>query len=85
MKINTNYELRQLSSTGFVLESQDKGELIVLNKTAAFIWETIKSGIDSEAELLNLIREKYQVDSEQADADLKTTISHWQSIGIIHS
>lgn len=85
MTINQNYDLRQLSKTGFVLESIDKDRLIVLNETAAFIWKSIKNGANSLDELQQVVIEKYQADEMQVSNDLNSTISQWLSIGIIHS
>lgn len=84
MTINEQYKLRQLSKTGYVLESQEKGKLVVLNETAAFIWNALKSGSISFEELHQAITEKYRVDEKTALNDLSKTLSQWQSIGIIH-
>ncbi|MDE6485452.1 MAG: PqqD family protein [Duncaniella sp.] len=84
MNINANYNLRQLPNSGYVLESISGGKLIVLNKTAAYIWMLIKSGSSTIEQLQKEIMDKYQVDSKKAYEDLVLTTTHWLSIGIIN-
>ena len=84
MTINENYFLRQLTPQNFVLESRNNDKLIILNSTAAYIWDCIANGCSNVEELQLQLMSHYKVDSFKLNEDLKNTLSQWESLSIIH-
>lgn len=48
--------------------------MITLNDVASFIWENLER-VESQAELLQLVLDEYEVDEETADADVNGFLS----------
>ena len=73
MKIKPGFILRTVAEHYVVLPigsaQVDFGGMISLNEVGAFLWERLSEGKNRE-ELLLLLLERYQVEREQAEADL---------------
>ena len=62
----------------------DFGKLISLNETAAWLWKKAgEMGDFSIGELAAALCEEYEVDAQQARADVEKMVAQWQEIGIV--
>lgn len=62
----------------------DFGKLISLNETAAWLWKKAgEMGDFSIDELAASLCEEYEVDAQQARADVEKMVAQWQEIGIV--
>ena len=62
----------------------DFGKLISLNETAAWLWKKAgEMGDFSIDTLAAALCEEYEVDAQQARADVEKMVAQWQKIGII--
>ena len=64
----------------------DFGKLISLNETAAWLWG--KAGERGNVDIDSLTAARcgeYEVDVQQAHADVEKMVAQWQEIGIIES
>ena len=75
MRIKEGYIIKKLG-IGYVVvtvgeASKDFNGLIRLNETGAFLWESIRDGIDSRENLISSMLERYEdLDKETAGKDL---------------
>lgn len=59
-------------------------KLLSLNESAAFLWEcATELGEFTDGQLAQKLCDTYNVEQEQALADVKALIAKWQEIGII--
>ncbi len=56
--------------------------IISLNETSAFIWKQIEAGKE-EPEIVAALLEEYEVQEEQAKADVTKICSDWRKLGIL--
>ena len=87
MKIKDGFVLRTIVNehvvTGEGLERVNFNKIVVLNDTAAYLWEKAL-GQDFEAEdLAAWLQEAYEVDAETALKDAAATLQSWQEIGLV--
>jgi hypothetical protein len=62
----------------------DFGKLISLNETAAWLWKKAgEMGDFSIDELAAALCKEYEVDAQQARADVEKMVAQWQEIGIV--
>lgn len=61
----------QITSDGLILLDIETGKIHHLNPIASQIWDNIEK---TDARLLDLITESYDIDRITAEADIKTTI-----------
>lgn len=60
----------------------DSNGLFALNELGAFIWDLLP-GADSREEILNAVLAEYEVDREEAAADIADFLNKLESLGII--
>jgi len=62
----------------------DFGKLISLNETAAWIWKKAgEMGNFSVDSLAAALCEEYDVDAQQAHADVEKMVNQWKELGIV--
>ena len=62
----------------------DFGKLISLNETAAWIWKKAgEMGDFSVDSLAAALCEEYDVDAQQARADVEKMVDQWKELGIV--
>lgn len=60
------------------------GKLISLNETAAWLWkECSKLGDFTAEQLADALCEEYEVESQQALADVRQLLTEWQQAGLL--
>ena len=69
--------------TGEGLARVDFGKVISLNATAAYLWEQIQDKDFTPEELVDLLTARYDVDAQQARADVDKLLASWREAGLI--
>lgn len=66
------------------LGTVDFGKLISLNETAAWLWKKAGEMGDFDIDSLTAaLCEEYEVEQDQARADVTKMVAQWQEIGIV--
>ena len=58
-------------------------KMVVLNDSAAYLWESVADRSFSVEDLKDLLLERYEVDEETAAADAAKLASSWKDAGLI--
>ena len=78
MKIEKEFILREIAGDYIIVPvgktALEFNGMITLNDVAVFIWENLER-VDSQAELLQLVLDEFEVDEATADADLNGFLS----------
>ncbi len=87
MKLLEGLVLRTLCGehivTGEGLARVDFSRVVSLNATAAYLWEQVQGREFSAEDLVALLTARYDVDGEQARADVDKLLAAWQEAGLI--
>lgn len=87
MKIIEGFKLRKLGKENIVMGESAKlvnfNKMIVLNATAAFLWENICGKEFSTEDITALLVNNYEVDLDTATRDAATIVSDWRDAGLI--
>lgn len=88
MKIKEGFRMRRLCKeyivTGEGVERINFNKMIVLNDSAAFLWQAFEDGGEFTPETLaEKLVEKYQIDMETALKDSKAIVQKWIEAGIV--
>lgn len=58
-------------------------QLLVLNESAAYLWQSV-SGVEFDAERLAvLLQEKYGIDADTARHDAEVILKQWADAGLV--
>ena len=90
MNIKNGFVLREVCGerviVGEGLGAIDFGRLLVLNETAAWLWNQAKEMGEFTVELLTeRLCEEYDATKEEAKADVSAIIAEWQSVGVVEN
>lgn len=85
MRIKDGFQLREVCGekviVGEGLGAVDFGKLLVLNETAAWLWEeALKSGEFTQESLTERLCEEYDVAETVAKADVAEILNGWKEI-----
>lgn len=87
MKIIEGFKLRKFGKENIVIGESAKlvnfNKMIVLNSTAAFLWENICGKEFSTEDITALLVNNYEVDLDTATRDAATIVSDWRDAGLI--
>lgn len=87
MRILEGFVLRSMCGeyivTGEGLARVDFSKVISLNATAAYLWEQIQDKDFTPEELVDLLTARYDVDAQQARADVDKLLASWRKAGLI--
>jgi len=87
MKIKTGFEMHDVCGEKVVIaqgiENLDFSKMISLNETAAYLWEKAAGRDFEEAELVAALCSEYEVDEEQAAADVRNLVEEWTQQGLL--
>lgn len=64
-------------------ENIDFSNIISMNETAAFLWQSVGQGDFSLDQMVEALLNEYDVDREKAIDDCKRLIDEWSGAGII--
>ena len=86
MKLKEGYILREVGSLKIIVAvgeaAKDFHKILTLNQTGAFLYNLISVG-KSECEMVEALKEKYEVDNDTAQKDVSAFIKQLQSSGLI--
>ena len=86
MKLKEGFILRQLCKEYIVvaegLQNVDFNKMIVLNETAAFLWNGVLGKDFTVEDLTNLLLGRYDVEEERAALDSKAIAQSWIDAGL---
>ncbi|MDF2804331.1 MAG: coenzyme synthesis protein [Anaerocolumna sp.] len=75
MKIKNGFLLREIADVWVVVPLGERviefNGLVNLSESGALIWRALEKEVKDKLELVNLIRENYEVDEENAGKDLE--------------
>ena len=87
MRIIEGFKLRKLGKENIVIGESAKlvnfNKMIVLNPTAAFLWENICGKDFSTEYITTLLVDNYEVDYQTAAKDAAAIVDDWRSAGLI--
>ena len=87
MKIKEGFKLRTLCGEHIVvgegLAMVNFNKMIVLNDSAAWLWEQVEGREFTAEELAGLLTEQYDVSVETTRADVDKMIETWKQEGIV--
>ena len=88
MRTKKGYRLRPLGKEYILvaegLEVENANQMISMNATAAFLWESVE-GKDFDADTLaQLLVDEYDIDVETAKMDVEPLLQTWKDAGIIN-
>lgn len=84
MKIRKGFEIRQLANISVVVKTDQAKEKAVftLNDTGTFLWELLSQGAEEEM-LLEAFLGEYDVEREEARADIREYIDTLSAMGVL--
>ena len=87
MKIKKGFELRKICEENIIiahgLENIDFTKVISLNESAAFIWQQVEGKEFTEADMVQILLDEYEVEEAQARADVKALAESWKQAGLV--
>ena len=88
MKAKKGFKAREICGETIVVpegeENIDFSNIIKMNETAVYLWKAVQNrDAFSMDDLVDLLLEDYEVDRQQAAADVKVLVSQWAQAGII--
>lgn len=87
MRIKSGFELRDICGEHIVVaygaENVDFTKLITLNESAAYLWKLVIDKDFGEEDLVQLLLTEYDVEKEQASADVKELLASWKNAGLV--
>ena len=90
MKIAKGFTLRKVGNDKIIvpegIEVINFNKMVCLNDSAAYLWEalSILSSFETD-DAINLLLQRYDVDSETARKDTESLLEEWKSTGIVLS
>jgi len=87
MKIKEGFELRTICGENVIvatgLKNIDFSKIISLNESAALMWNEVLGKDFTEADLVKVLTDNYEVDEATAQKDVVILIDQWREIGLI--
>ena len=68
--------------TGEGLSRVDFSKVVSLNATAAYLWEQVQGKAFTAEDLVALLTARYDVDAQQARADVDKMLESWRQAGL---
>lgn len=86
MKIREGFRMRKLGRDHIVvgegLKTINFNKMIVLNETAAYLWESVFGREFTKENLAALLKEQYEVDDQTASRDAAAVADKWLELGL---
>ncbi len=86
MKLDLQYLIREFNGTVYAVPSgpdaEHKSEPIILNDTGRILFQKLQSETD-EAGLSAALTDEYEIEKEQADADVAAFVSELRAAGLL--
>lgn len=89
MKKKNGFNLRTVCGEKIIVaegkENIDFSNIIVLNESAAYLWEKVSDNEFTAEEMAKWLTEEYNIDEETAKRDANTLAKQWMEAGIINA
>ena len=89
MKKKNGFNLRTVCGEKIIVaegkENIDVSNIIVLNESAAYLWEKVSDNEFTAEEMAKWLTEEYDIDEETAKRDANTLAKQWMEAGIINA
>ena len=86
MRVKDGFVLREVAGQTMVIAtgeaSKDFHGMIKLNKTGKEIWQGLQA-CETEAQIVEKLQEKFEVESEKASEDVKAFINKMEEMGFL--
>lgn len=87
MKIIEGFRMRSILDAHMVMpesaELSGFNKMVVLNESAAYLWESVVGKEFDAASLADLLMERYEIDADTASRDAEKIVSDWLEAGVI--
>ena len=87
MRLLEGFVLRSIGKDHIVtaegLDRVDFSKVLSLNDTAAYLWEQVQDRDFTPEDLVALLTARYDVDAQQARADIDKLLASWRDAGLI--
>ncbi|MBO4769002.1 MAG: PqqD family protein [Bacteroidales bacterium] len=87
MRIKEGFKMRTLGNefiiVGEGLAQVNFNKMISLNHTAAYLWQEVFGKEFTNADLVKLLLDKYEVTEEVATADVDNLVKKWIEAGLV--
>ncbi|MGJ1430478.1 MULTISPECIES: PqqD family protein [unclassified Sphingobacterium] len=87
MKLRTDIRLRKIGEEYIIVDPgqgmADMSKVYTLNETAAFLWNELKGIEFSDATIVKLLLDNYDLTAETAQEDAKSLIQDLQNEGLL--
>lgn len=89
MKIKKGLEVKDICGEHIVMAegsgSVDFSKIVSLNESAYLLWTNLVGKDFSEADMVNILFDNYEVDKHVAEADVKDLVAKWKKEGILEA
>lgn len=86
MKIKEGFILRQICGeyvvVGEGLAQVNFNKMLSLNETAAYLWDAVKGKEFTKDDLVKLLQDRYEVETERAAEDVDKLLAVWVEEGV---
>ena len=87
MKLRKGLVLRPLGTqyivTGDDLSPVDFSKVVSMNATSAYLWDKLGGSDFAAQDMADLLTARYDVDAQQARADVDKLLASWREAGLI--
>ena len=89
MKIKKGLEVKDICGEHIVMAegagNVDFSKIVSLNESAYLLWTNLVGKDFSEADMVNILLDNYEVDKHVAEADVKDLVEKWEKEGILEA
>ena len=87
MKIKPGFELRMMCGENVIIaygeENINFSKIIALNESATVIWNAVIGKEFTVEDMAKALCEEYEVEADEAKADVAEIIAEWQNVSVI--
>ena len=87
MKTKKGFNLRNVCGENIIVaegeENIDFSDIISMNETSAYLWKQVQGKKFTPEQLVDLLRQEYDVAMDEAQHDVAQLIKVWHDAGII--
>nr|MBP7472765.1 PqqD family protein [Prevotella sp.] len=87
MKAKPGFNIRKVCGENIIvaegIENIDFSNIISMNESSAFLWNSVAGKDFSVEDLVKLLTEEYEVDEDTARKDVETVVKQWKDAEII--
>ena len=87
MKTTKGFNLRKVCGENIIVaegeENIDFSDIISMNETSAYLWKQVQGKEFTSEQLVDLLRQEYDVVMDEAQHDVAQLIKVWHDAGII--